>query len=186
MLGGMAGGGMGFIFDPSIKPEAQNWLQETLQTTKKEFESRLPFAMDPVVYDFAINDHGTFGTLASAATAQMPYEYYALLIPEWLKLEPRDLSALSRFEMETLGAEYRTEFNAPKFRILVESILPEKDSKFEASESLEDSLVSMSSTSLSISARSSLEKANLGFVASGNNLRLSGHRSAKAISGLEQ
>ncbi len=140
MLGGMAGGGMGFIFDPSIKPEAKRWLQEMLQTTKKEFESRLPFAMDPVVYDFAINDQGTFGTLAPAANAQMPYEYYALLIPEWLRLEPRDLSALSRFEMENLGAEYRTEFNAPRFRILVESILPDKDSEFEASESLDDLL----------------------------------------------
>ncbi|MDG2181241.1 MAG: UTP--glucose-1-phosphate uridylyltransferase [Mariniblastus sp.] len=140
MLGGMAGGGMGFIFDPSVKLEAQTWLQETMQTTKVEFESRLPFAMDPVVYEFEINDQGTFGTLSPAAKSQMPYEYYALLIPEWLKLEPRDLSALSRFEMETLGAEYRTESDAPKFRILVESILPGKDSESEASESLADLL----------------------------------------------
>ncbi|MCP4776675.1 MAG: UTP--glucose-1-phosphate uridylyltransferase, partial [Planctomycetaceae bacterium] len=140
MLGGMAGGGMGFIFDPSVKLEAQTWLRETMQTTKKEFESRLPFAMDPVVYEFEINDQGTFGTLSPAAKSQMPYEYYALLIPEWLKLEPRDLSALSRFEMETLGAEYRTESDAPKFRILVESILPGKDSESEASESLADLL----------------------------------------------
>ena len=140
MLGGMAGGGMGFIFDPSIKIEAQKWLQETMQTTKRDFETRLPFAMAPVVYEFAINDQGTLGTLAPAAHAQMPYEYYALLIPEWLKLAPRDLSALSRFEMETLGAEYRTDSDAPKFRILVESILPGKDGDSETSESLADLL----------------------------------------------
>ena len=36
MLGGMAGGGMGFIFDPSIKIESQKWLQETMQTTKRD------------------------------------------------------------------------------------------------------------------------------------------------------
>lgn len=136
MLGGMAGGGMGFIFDPSIKIEAQHWLQATMQTTKKDFENRLPFAMDPVVYDFAINDQGTFGTILPAATAQMPYEYYALLIPEWLKRKPRDLSALSRFEMETLGDEYRSDVESPKFRILVESILPSKNSESDASESL--------------------------------------------------
>ena len=140
MLGGMAGGGMGFIFDPAVKKEAQKWLKDTLQSTKKEFESRLPFAMEPVVYEFEINDQGTFGTLTPAAKAQMPYEYYALLVPEWLKLEPRDLSALSRFEMETLGAEYRAKADASKFRILVESILPGGDSESEASESLAELL----------------------------------------------
>jgi hypothetical protein len=56
MLGGMAGGGMGFIFDPSIKQEAQAWLQTTMVETKRGMESRLPFAMDPVVYDLLRHD----------------------------------------------------------------------------------------------------------------------------------
>ena len=33
MLGGMAGGGMGFIFDPAVKKEAQAWLQTAVSYT---------------------------------------------------------------------------------------------------------------------------------------------------------
>ena len=72
MLGGMAGGGMGFIFAPERKAEAQMALQKIMLETKKEFETSLPFAMDPVVYDFAINPHGTFATLLSEPHSQMP------------------------------------------------------------------------------------------------------------------
>ena len=35
MLGGMSGGGMGFIFDPEIKQAAQDWLSGTLIKTKQ-------------------------------------------------------------------------------------------------------------------------------------------------------
>ncbi|MDL5045389.1 hypothetical protein QQ054_04960 [Oscillatoria amoena NRMC-F 0135] len=66
MLGGMAGGGMGFIFRPERKAEAQIALLEIMGETKKEFETSLPFAMEPVVYDFAINPHGTMATLLTA------------------------------------------------------------------------------------------------------------------------
>ncbi len=53
MLGGMSGGGMGFIFNPARKAEALESLGVIMQTTKDELKSALPFAMDPVVYDFA-------------------------------------------------------------------------------------------------------------------------------------
>uniref|UniRef100_A0A7S1ZFQ5 UTP--glucose-1-phosphate uridylyltransferase n=1 Tax=Ditylum brightwellii TaxID=49249 RepID=A0A7S1ZFQ5_9STRA len=59
MLGGCSGGGMGFIFDPEAKAEALNVMQEIMLKTKREMEDALPFAMDPVVYDFSINDRGT-------------------------------------------------------------------------------------------------------------------------------
>ena len=61
MLGGISGGGMGFIFDPARKTEAQDFLQREMVATKRQLQSALPFAMDPVVYDFAINDRGTAG-----------------------------------------------------------------------------------------------------------------------------
>ena len=61
MLGGMSGGGMGFIVAPEKKKHAQAELQAIMDETKQELESALPFAMDPVVYDFAINEHGTWG-----------------------------------------------------------------------------------------------------------------------------
>ena len=59
MLGGCSGGGMGFFFRPETKPEALQVLPEILLTAKRELEHALPFAMDPVVYDFSINPHGT-------------------------------------------------------------------------------------------------------------------------------
>ncbi len=61
MLGGISGGGMGFIFDPPRKAEAQDYLQELMAATKRQLQDALPFAMEPVVYDFAINDRGTRG-----------------------------------------------------------------------------------------------------------------------------
>src|SRR5688572_16248501 len=59
MLGGMSGGGMGFMFSPQRKAAAQERLQHIMSATKRELEDALPFAMEPVVYDFAINEHGT-------------------------------------------------------------------------------------------------------------------------------
>lgn len=59
MLGGASGGGMGFIFNPEVKKSALKGLKEIMLKTKREMEHALPFAMDPVVYDFSINDHGT-------------------------------------------------------------------------------------------------------------------------------
>src|SRR5205085_12473804 len=59
MLGGMSGGGMGFIFAPARKASAQQRLQAIMSSTKRELQDALPFAMEPVVYDFAINENGT-------------------------------------------------------------------------------------------------------------------------------
>lgn len=63
MLGGMSGGGMGFIFDPSAKPRALEELGGIMLETKREMESSLPFAMDPVVFDYKVNEHGTMAEL---------------------------------------------------------------------------------------------------------------------------
>ena len=140
MLGGMAGGGMGFIFDPAIKSEAQKWLQSAMSVTKKSLETRLPFAMEPVVYDFEINDRGTWGELLDAEEARMPNEYYALMIPNWLKLPPRELSTLCRTEMELLGSEYRNEGHSAAFQQLVEGILPGRKASREKTETLNELL----------------------------------------------
>ena len=45
---------------PPRKTEAQDYLQELMAATKRRLQDALPFAMEPVVYDFAINDqrHG--------------------------------------------------------------------------------------------------------------------------------
>ena len=79
MLGGCSGGGMGFIFKPEAKPRALVVMQEIMLKSKRELEYALPFAMDPVVYDFSINENGTVarffdGTIPTIETASRTKE----------------------------------------------------------------------------------------------------------------
>ena len=99
MLGGMSGGGMGFIFDPAIRAEAQERLHHTMLSLKRELEHSLPFAMDPVVYNFEINENGSTADLLSGAEALMPSEYYPMVLSEVLRIDPRELTATQRIEL---------------------------------------------------------------------------------------
>jgi hypothetical protein len=85
MLGGMSGGGMGFIFDPAVKPEAQIRLGNLMQELRMKFSRGVPFAMDPVVYDFAINERGTSSEFLSGSSAVFPDSYYNLMLPSILR-----------------------------------------------------------------------------------------------------
>ena len=108
MLGGMAGGGMGFIFDPRRKAEAQEKLQTLMSATRRRLEHALPFAMEPVVYDFAINEHGTQAALLFGADAPLPAPYYAMTVPRLMRLDPRRLPAGRRAELDAFAAACRT------------------------------------------------------------------------------
>ena len=124
MLGGMSGGGMGFIFDPAIKPQAQEWIAQALVETKRAMQSQLPFAMEPVVYDFQINDRGTWAELnGDGDRPQMPDAYYALVAPHWLKRPASELSPATLHELQTLGESYRRT-TGRRWHRLVESLLP--------------------------------------------------------------
>ncbi|MCC9643822.1 UTP--glucose-1-phosphate uridylyltransferase [Rhodopirellula sp. JC740] len=125
MLGGMSGGGMGFIFDPSVKQAAQDWLSREMVRVKRELETALPFAMDPVVYDFQINDHGTFAELLPAKAAIMPQKYYALMLPQWLRKPMRELSPQLREELA--GISHRCDDPSDReanAALLLRSVLP--------------------------------------------------------------
>src|SRR5262249_11861390 len=78
MLGGMSGGGMGFIFDPPHKAQGQARLQEIMSPAKRELQHALPFAMEPVVYDFAINERGTWAELLTGDAVHFPANYRTL------------------------------------------------------------------------------------------------------------
>ena len=119
MLGGMSGGGMGFIFAPERKAEAQRRLQEIMSQAKRELENALPFAMEPVVYDFAINERGTFADLIEGVDALMPPGYYALTVPALLRLEQRELTALRRAELDRFGSACRRK---PELRGMVQTL----------------------------------------------------------------
>ena len=43
--------------------------------------SAVPFAMEPVVYDFAVNERGTWADLQRGDDALLPAGYYGLTVP---------------------------------------------------------------------------------------------------------
>ena len=104
MLGGMSGGGMGFIFDPEHKSRAQERLGTIMSDLKHELQNALPFAMEPVVYDFAINERGTWADLRTGEQALLPATYYALHVPGWLRADPQTLPPGRRAEIGRFSA----------------------------------------------------------------------------------
>ncbi|MGB7591231.1 MAG: UTP--glucose-1-phosphate uridylyltransferase [Terriglobia bacterium] len=138
MLGGMSGGGMGFLFAPHSKALAQERLQAIMSATKREMEHAVPFAMEPVVYDFAVNEHGTQATLLEGDSALMPAGYYQMAVPSLLRMESRLLSPLRRIELERFTAACHT---VPEFQGMVqhvfERLIPQSPQKADLSQSLE-------------------------------------------------
>jgi hypothetical protein len=137
MLGGMAGGGMGFIFSPGKKCEAQYRLQAILSATKLRLERAVPFAMEPVVYDFAINDKGTCAELLTGDAGLMPAAYYSLIVPALLRIEARLLPSSRRAELARFGGACR---NTPELAGMVqnlfERLLPQTVQEEEKTQSL--------------------------------------------------
>jgi UTP--glucose-1-phosphate uridylyltransferase len=129
MLGGMAGGGMGFIFSPETKARAQDRLQAIMRANKQQMEEAAPFAMNPVVYDFEINERGTVARLLSGESSLMPARYYALVVPSLLRMDQRLMPASRRMELDRLGAASRT---VPAYGTIVQDLfdrlLPSADS----------------------------------------------------------
>jgi hypothetical protein len=109
MMGGMAGGGMGFIFDPAVKLQAQVVMLEIMRTAKRQLERAVPFAMEPVVYDFAVNERGTWADCQEGEAALMPPGYYTLTVPALLRTEQRRLTPFRRAELDRFGVASRTD-----------------------------------------------------------------------------
>ncbi|BCX03161.1 MAG: UTP--glucose-1-phosphate uridylyltransferase [Candidatus Roseilinea sp.] len=134
MLGGMSGGGMGFIVAPEIAPQAKAQLHDIMLSTKRELQYALPFAMDPVVYDFAINPIGTRADLLCGEDALMPTGYYALHAPRLVKLDQRMLTPARRADLDRFAnaTRSRPEF-AGMTKALFDRLLPQLDRTAEAS-----------------------------------------------------
>lgn len=103
MLGGMAGGGMAFFFSPQRQKAGKQFLQRVMQQLKDELEEGLPFAMDPLVYDFRINDVGSSSELLTADGALMPKRYYDIHIPNLIRQENRSLTNSENAELHAFA-----------------------------------------------------------------------------------
>ena len=139
MLGGMSGGGMGFIFDPAVREQAAEWLQQMMLDVKHEMQDRVAFAMDPVVYDFEINDNGTFAELCNGL--DLPAGYFPLIVPKLLKHNISTLPVMCRKLLEHVGTECRSGNQSQATAIgLLNRILPGMAAESETATSLEDLL----------------------------------------------
>ncbi len=115
----MSGGGMGFIFTPQARRAGQERLQAIMSETKRRLERGVPFAMEPVVYDFAINERGTSAELLAGDAALMPPGYYTLTLPALLRQEARLLRPSRRAEIDRFAAACRT---APELSGMVQNL----------------------------------------------------------------
>lgn len=139
MLGGMSGGGMGFIFEPAVREEAADWLQQMMLDVKNEMQDSVAFAMDPVVYDFEINDNGTFAELCDGL--DLPAGYFPLIVPDLLKQNISTLPAMTRKLLEQVGAECRDGQQSQTTAIgLLNRILPGMSSESKTATSLDELL----------------------------------------------
>ena len=128
MLGGAAGGGMGFMFSPECKAAAQDRLHQIMRDTKRQLEKAVPFAMEPVVYDFAINERGSWADFFTGPEALMPAGYYADTVPALIRTDPRLLSPGRRTELESFGRASRSSPElAGSVQAIVDRLLPRGD-----------------------------------------------------------
>lgn len=116
MLGGVSGGGMGMFIDPEIYTSGKDKVLQLLKNTKKEMEDSLPFAMDPVVYNFSINHKGSNSSLLCGNNALMPESYYSLIIPMLVRQNPDSLPDIRKIELDIITA--RTSQNNEAYPIL--------------------------------------------------------------------
>ncbi|RKR82284.1 UTP--glucose-1-phosphate uridylyltransferase [Mucilaginibacter gracilis] len=100
MLGGMSGGGMGMFVNPDKYQDYKQAVLDILQTTKNELSDSLPFAMQPVVYNWSINQHGTWSNLLHGYDALMPEQYYAIHVSEMVRKEPASINYIRRAEVD--------------------------------------------------------------------------------------
>ncbi len=141
MLGGMSGGGMGFIFDPRRKAEAQIRLQAVMKEVSGRLSGGIAFAMEPVVYDFSSNERGTFAELKIGSAAILPDGYYNIVLPAMLRKDQRLLSACERADLERFSALCHDVPGArDRSRGLLDRLLPRGDHDEEHGDSL-DSLL---------------------------------------------
>ncbi len=138
MLGGMSGGGMGFVFDPAVKAEASEGMKQILARVKRSFANAVPFAIEPVVYDFAINSTGSFARLHVGKEALLSRKYHLFSVPGLLRVPLNQLTDERRLELGRVAAHY-ADLTEPLF----ERLFPREQSSATDSGGLDGLLASL-------------------------------------------
>jgi hypothetical protein len=141
MLGGMSGGGMGFMFDPVQKRSAQARIETIMLDLSRRLADGVPFAMQPVVYEFSINERGTFAKLLPAELARMPDGYYMLTLPLLMRKDPRSLTTCERNDLQQFSTMCHSEPDAfRRTRNFLGRVLPQPIADEQQKDTLEDLL----------------------------------------------
>ena len=128
MLGGMSGGGMAFFVDPKRQARFRDEILEIMTEVKEQLEDALPFAMDPVVYSFQINDRGSIAHLLRGGEASMPPRYYAVQVPALSRLERQQVSPLRRADLDNFTqCNENPEELLRVLRVMVNHLFPSSD-----------------------------------------------------------
>lgn len=128
MLGGMSGGGMGMFVSPEKYDGYKQQILDILKTTKAELSDSLPFAMEPVVYNWQINANGTYARLHRGSEAMMPAQYYAIHVSELVRKEPASISYIRRAEIDHFTTLCDTNNEAyPLLRTIISNLFKVSD-----------------------------------------------------------
>jgi UDP-N-acetylglucosamine pyrophosphorylase len=111
MLGGISGGGMGMFFDPSVG-NTKDVLLNILEETKLEMDKALPFAMNPVVYNFGINNNGSNADLLTGRKALLPGQYYSLIIPLLVNKRKNEIPDIRKMEFDLFTESSRSGYES--------------------------------------------------------------------------
>jgi galactokinase/mevalonate kinase-like predicted kinase len=125
MLGGMSGGGMAFFVAPERRERFRGEIAAIMKRVKSRLDDALPFAMEPVVYDFRINPLGTAAELASGPEAMMPPRYYTLQVPKMIAESSGRIDALRKADVDHFANGSRDQAELLRvFRTMVNNLFP--------------------------------------------------------------
>ncbi|MDX2035695.1 MAG: UTP--glucose-1-phosphate uridylyltransferase [Isosphaeraceae bacterium] len=133
MLGGMSGGGMGFFVAPHRRDAFRDELGQIMREVKSKLDDALPFAMEPVVYDFRINPEGTFAELQRGSSAMMPARYYTLQVPRMIALGNDQVDLGRKADLDHFASACGDERELIRvFRTTINNLFPVATSSSEA------------------------------------------------------
>ena len=94
--------------------------------------------MEPVVYDFAINERGTWADLLTGKDALMPSGYYRFIVPTLLRMDRKELGAPRLAELDQFAAACRTRPESEGMvQTLFDAIFPHGDDGSGSRDTLE-------------------------------------------------
>ncbi len=125
MLGGMSGGGMGFFVNPRRRDAFRDEVLAIMRHAKAELDDALPFAMGPVVYDFAINPRGTWAELQTGDEALMPSRYYTLQVARMIAEGPETAVPTRKADLDHFATHCAETGELVRvFRTMVNTLFP--------------------------------------------------------------